>query len=847
MSDRATGGAQPRWRRYIRFWGKDVDADIDDELRYHIEMRTRDFIERGLSSDAARDAAVALFGDERVVAKELREHDTRLLRQARRADMLQDLGQDLRYAMRQLRNAPRFTLAVVAVLALGIGANAAIFSTIDAAFLRPLPFANPHELVSLSAATIDLPFEAAMGRPQTMTSLDDVRADSSAFAGVAAYASGGLNFTGGVDPERASIAYVSRDFFATLGRAAAIGRVPVPSEYEKGNTNVIVVSRGLWERELGGDRAAIGRRVQMNGVSYTVVGVMPADFHFPAGADVWMPLALPFGFDIMSAFRNFVPAQFVARLAPHVSVAQAAQHLDVMRRRFPGWDKRAPLPVSSLARPLQTALVGDRRTALLVLMTSAALLLIIACANVTNLLLARASVRQREVAVRVVLGATRGRVVRQMIVESVVLALAGGVAAIVVARAGLGALSNALPPALGAIAPPRIDFRVFTFALLLATLTSFLFGLWPALGASRPNLSDAVKAGGGLSGTASRHGAGARNTLVVAEVSLALMLLVGAGLMLQSLRALLEIDTGMKTEHVVTARLVLSGVRYPRQAKAVFIDAVIARLRATPGITDAASVSLLPMEASLGISVRIAPEDAPSDSTRWAMGAYLMATPGYFSVMGAALRGADLPAVADTSRRVAVINKSMADQLWPGQNAVGRRLLFGSQARTVVGVVADVRNVRLDMAAATQMYFPMSEQPQSYAAIVARGPGDAEAMEHQLVSAVRAVDPMQPLYEIRKDGRCHRRVGGAASDEYAPAHGVRRIGGAARRRGRIWRRVLQRGAADARDRRARRDRRPTGGRAPVDRWAGCAARGRWHRHRRGRRVRAIENTREHSL
>jgi predicted permease len=732
-----------RWRRYLRFWGPNVDADIGDELRYHIDMRTQDFIARGMTPAQATDAARQLFGDPAEISATLREHDTRVLRQTRRADMLDDLLQDIRYGARQLRNAPRFTITAVLVLALGIGANTAMFSAIDAAFLRPLPFANPDRLVSLNSEAIDLDFDLASGFPKAEPSIGDVASDSSVFLDVAAYASGGLNLSGGLEPTRVNITYVTNRFFTTLGRSPAVGRLPVTESFAKGGPKTIILADNLWRRQFGGDRDVIGRIVALNGVSYVVAGVMPADFRFPANVDLWIPLPLPYGMDVMPAFRNYVPAQFIARLAAGATVAQATQHLTAIRSRISAGKREAT--ASALVQPLQTKLVGDRRTALLVLMGSATLLLLIACANVTNLLLVRASTRQRELALRVVLGATRGRMLRQLIVESLLLALVGGVVAVFVALASLRALIASMPPTLAGVAPPRIDARVLGFTLLLAALTSVVFGLWPAVGASRPDLGDAMKIGAGA--TRRRSGL-ARGALVVFEMTLALMLLVGAGLMIESLRELLQVDTGMQTANIVTARLTLAAAKYPGAAKAQFLSAVVDRLSHAPGIDAAAAVSALPMEGVVGISLRVTPEDAPDDKARSAYGAYLMATPGYFAVMGAALRGADLPSAVDTTHRVAVINRALADKLWPGQDPVGRRLIFGSP-RTVIGVVNDMRTTTLDKPAPPQMYFPMAEQPQSYAAVVARGSVNASSIEARVRDAVRATDVNQPLYAVR--------------------------------------------------------------------------------------------------
>jgi putative ABC transport system permease protein len=736
--------------RYARFWGPNVDADIDDELRYHLEMRTNDFIARGLSPDDARTAARASFGDPRRIAGELREHDIAILRRERRADMLQDLTQDVRYGVRQLRAAPRFTAAAIIVLALGIGANTTIFSAIDAAFLRPLPFSEPERLVSMSA---ELPYEFGgrpAGIPKGHPDLLDYRADTGAFSSIAAYATGGLNLAGGSEPIRATVTYVTDQFFETLGRRAMIGRTPVAEEYVKGGPKVIVLSHAIWQRLFGGDSRLIGKEVTLNERRYKVVGVMPPDFRFPSASDSWITMPLPIGDDVFEAFRNYVPSNGVARLAPGATTSQAAQHLDAIRRRYkPVLGPDAPA-VSSLVRPLQVTLVGDRGPALLVLMGSAALLLLIACANVTNLLLARASTRQREMAVRAALGATRGRIMRQLVVEQLLLTFAGGVVAAVIASLSLSALSSVLPPAMSDVAPPTLDGRVLAFTAAVALATSLIVGLAPAFGATRVDLGEAMKVNAATAGNSKRRGR-ARAALVVAEVSLALMLVVGAGLMIESLRVLLATDSGIVTENVATARLVLPRVRYETPAaKAAFYDAVLERLRAMPGVQSASAVNTLPLEPGGVIGLRVAASDGPQDDAHSVSALMLMASPGYFRTLGIPiLAGTDLPARADTTRDVAVINRTMAEKLWPGQNPIGRDFGWAGMRTTVIGVVGDVRTRSLERAATPQMYSPLSRGPQYYGALLVRGTVETSTLLANLRDAVRAVDPQQPLYEMR--------------------------------------------------------------------------------------------------
>lgn len=741
-----------RWLRDLRFCGPNVDADVDEEIAYHIEQSVARFRAHGLSESEARRAADEAFGDAAAVRRALRVHDRRRLRRDGRADMMHDFVADVRYGLRQLRMAPKFAIAVVLVLALGIGANTAVFSAVDAAFLRPLPFPSADRLVSLSG--VNLPFLMAQGRPQTQAQLVDYQRDSTAFASVSAYATGGLNLTGGAEPARVSITYATDGFFATLGRGPELGRLPGAGDFVSGGPKVVVLSHALWQQQFAGDRRVLGRAVELNGNRYLVIGVMPSDFAFPSATALWIPLPLPLTFDVFDAFRNYIPSYFIARLAPGVTIAQATQHSLAIQRHFhPAkntvWSAVAGPSAPPLVVPLQQSLVGERRTGLLILAASAGLLLLIACANVTNLLLTRASIRRREIAVRGVLGATRLRIIRQLTVESLMLAMIGAAVAVIVAVAALHILAAALPLNLRAIAPPAIDGRVLAFTLAIAVVTSVVVGVWPALSASTGDLGEAMKTAGAGGGGSRRRTMALRSVLAITEVSLALMLLIAAGLMLESLRGLMRTDAGLRVEHVVSARLVFGGSRYRSlSARAGFFDAVVSRLRATPGVNAAAGVSRLPMDGGTGISLRVGPADAPDDTTRQAAGAYLMATPGYFATMGIPLRGQDLPSIADSTRPVAVINRTLAKQLWPDGDALGRQLAIGPLRRTVIGIVGDVRMSELDRVADGQMYLPMAAEPQGYGALVVRGAADERLLIGALTAAVKAIDPRQPLYEL---------------------------------------------------------------------------------------------------
>lgn len=745
------------WRRQRRFFRPDVDADVDDELRFHVEQLIADHVARGQTRAGAERLAAERFGSYGTIRRALRRHDARRLRHQQRAETMDTLLQDVRYGVRKLLQAPGFTLGIVLVLALGLGANTAVFTAADAAFFRPLPFAAPERLVRLHSSMLELPMDMSRmrvpGRPpeaprKSRADLTDLLAQRDVFAAAAGHATGAVNLVGGEEPMRVAITYVTGGFFDLLGRRPAFGRAIAAGDTAPGAPPVAILSDGLWQRQFGGDRRVLGRRVLLNGVAHEVVGIMPRDFRFPSTADLWVPIAMPVDMRYFEAFRNYMPTQYVARLVPGATVAQAAARLDAVRRQYtPKIDADDPSR-AELAAPLQSSLVGARRTALLMLVASALLVLLLACANVTNLLLARGAVREREIALRAVLGASRGRIVRQLLVESLLLAAVAGVASLLVAWVGLGAITKVLPPALAGIAPARLDARTVGFTFAVALGTGVLFGLWPAFGATRGSPGEAVKSG--TAGATRRHRGSAQPVIVVAEVTLATMLLIGAGLTLQSLRALLGTDAGFRADRLATAQLTLPSSRYASlAARTQFADAVIARLRAMPGVRTAAVTTALPLapEGGIGLGVRAegAPEDGPMIFPR-----YLMASPGYFETMGITiLRGADLPAVADSTHRVAVINRTLGDSLWPGQDALGKRFVFGPEVRTVIGVIADVRLDSLNLRPRPQMYLPLAEQSQHYMTIVARTTRDDGAVVARLRDAVRRVDPQQPVYNAR--------------------------------------------------------------------------------------------------
>jgi putative ABC transport system permease protein len=751
---RRSVGRTHNWRRYIRFWGPNVDADIDDELRFHLEARIAEYERLGYSPDDAARLTRERVGELTEVRTRLRRHDKQKLTIYRSREHMRFILQDVQYGLRKLRQAPGFSLAVIAVLALGIGANTAIYSVVDAAMLRPLPFPHAEQLVRLG--NMDVAWN--MGgppHPQDIAHVQDA-ARLPVFSHVAAYAVGGLNMDAGRAPKRSVVAYVSLDFFRTVGLAPRLGRTFTQDEAVSNGRRAVIVSDRVWRQQFGADPAALGKMLRLNARQYEIVGVMPANFSYPSDPDVWLPLPLTISdMGIFEAFKNYIPTVFIARAKPGVSVQQAGQALAGLERQFPSWKRFEDTSAASLVQPLQKTLVApggssDVRTALLVLMGAAGLVLLIACANVANLLLARGASRTRELAIRSVLGATRVRVLRQLAIESLLLALGGAVCGIVLAWLAVGALTSLLPASLVAIARPTLDLRVLGFTMVVAILVGLIVGVWPGLTATRESAGELIKAGG-AHGATKRRGGWVRGGLVVVEMSLALVLLVGAGLMIESFRVLVTAKTGIRPDHVVTAQITLPSARYRGTVPvSTFYRSLLADIRRTPGVDAAAMVNVLPLANQGGIGLYVRAADAPEDESHKVVGQYLMVTPGYFNAIGMPLlRGEDFADATDSLSKPVIINRVMAERLWPGRDPLGRQIMFGKDPLRVVGVVADARTYTLSDSAGSQMYLPLLANGVNDANIVVRGTAPPGVLESRIAEAVRAIDPGQAVYNVR--------------------------------------------------------------------------------------------------
>jgi predicted permease len=743
-----------RWRRWLGLGSGWIEGDVEDELAFHREMLERDFRRAGLGPEEARAAADARFGDVREVKRWLTRHDRGRVRRLEIGERIMDVLSDVRHGVRKLVQQPAFTLAVVAVLALGTGATTAIFSAVDAVLLRPLPFEEPERLVLLQG--LDLPFDPGIERESSRNEPDitDARALDHVFDEIAAYAAGGLNLTDEASPRRLRVGAVTPNLFAALGVAPILGRTFSPVEEVPGAVLTAILSERLWRSHFAADPSVLGRSVVLNGESYEIVGVMPLGFAFPEASEVWLPLTVPYTFDSMEPFRQYLPYSTLARLAPDVTIDEAETRL----RALYGAYASATGPSGGIAdepvRPFREGLVRERRTALLLLLAATGLVLVVACANVANLLLSRGTGRRRELALRSALGATGGRLLRQLSIESLVLAAAGAGAGLALAFAGIRLLNVLVPPALSGVASLRVDARVLGFCLLLALATSVVFGLLPALEGRRADAGAALRTGATGSGGDGR-GALVRRAFVVGEVALALMLLVGSTLMLRSLHALVTTDSGIQTEGVATLELTLGSAEYETaELRRGFFEDVLERLANDPRVEAAAAINELPLRGVQGVRFLIHPVgQAPRGQVDIAqMASDLRITPDYFRAMGIGVIAgrAPLPTSATGGEREVAISESLARVYWPAVEVpIGEYMEGLGGALRIVGVVEDVRPTTLESDFIPQAYYALLPNPYPNAALVARGPGSPESLARILQDAVRAVAPTQAVYNVR--------------------------------------------------------------------------------------------------
>jgi putative ABC transport system permease protein len=733
---------------FVRQRGHNGDRrDVNDELQFHLDMMEQQLRRQGMESDDARREARTRLGGVTQVSEACAEQRT--------LPRLESLLQDARFGIRMLLRSPGFTIAALITLALGIGANTAIFSVVNTVLLRPLPYADPNRLVVLGDREQD-------GRASNIdfTTFSDIRDRNQTFESLALMRSWWPTLVAGGEAERLPAVRVSWTFFSMLGVRPALGRDFRPEEDRPDQRRVVILSDGLWRRRFAADPAVIGRTISMNDVSFQVVGVMPPDFeplisgHFYAPAQIWAPV----GYDTSQrdACRGCQHLKGLGRMRSGVTTDQAIADLNSIRRQLVVEHPTNYPPGDMTAVLLGDEIAGAVRTPLFVLFGAVGFVMLIACANVANLLLSRAMNRSREIAVRAALGAGRARLIRQLLTESTILGLAGGALSLAVAAVVVRSVATIAPVSIPRLDHVAIDGTVLAFTLAVSALTGLGFGLVPALRGSSFRLRESL-----ASDTRTGTGAGsarARHLLVVADLALALVLLAGAGLMLKSVRALMLADPGFNVDGVVTAQFSLVGEAYREDAAVLaFQNRVLEKVRALPGVEAAALAGQVPMGKNWdtwgfhieGVMHANTSED-PSVQ-RYSI------TPDYFRAMQIPLgRGRVINASDVTNGLPVVVISESTAKLWSGADPIGRRVRIAgltSPWRTVVGIVGDVRHVSLDedRQQSTAMYLPQSQVTDSFLVLTVKAKiAEPERLTPAIRGILKDLDPAVPIYDVAR-------------------------------------------------------------------------------------------------
>ena len=732
-----------------------MENEMDAELRFHVEARADDLVRSGVTrQDALRRARLEFGGIER--AKEE-------CRDARGTSFIETLLQDIRFASRILRKSPRFTAVAVLTLAVGIGASAAVFSLVNAILLRPLPYPDSGRIVLpelISPPGVNLGSEYI---PWGQLQFRMLTRDAHPFQTVSAFQNDSFNMTGAGEPTFLDGFRASQEFFSSLGVSPALGRAFTAEEDQPGHEYEVIISDRLWRERFGADRNILGRAVELNGYAYSVVGVMPAGFAFPRAEEMpssfnfpeepqlWVPLAI-------AAEPKPGPSELalIGRLTPGVTIQQAQAAMDLITKHDEEQDHRWTGWFNTRVVPLQRQVVGDTRRPLQLMLGAVCIVLLIACSNVANLLLTRALARRREFTLRAALGAGRARLIRQLLTESLLIAVGAGAVGILIAHAGIYFVKTLGPSNIPRLREVTLDLPVLAFALGVSLATGMLFGLAPAIGAARENLVDSLKEGSQKSG-GSRISPRLRNALLVSQVALALVLVVSAGLLTRTLFQLLGADGGFNAERVLTFQLPLPALKYADQDHIVTLfQNVLERLRAMPGVQSAGIGETVPLGGE-GESTVIRTPDRPAASQKeMPFANFTIISPGYFSAIGTPLlRGRDFQET-DTkdSMPVAIVNVAMERKFWAREGALGKQVGPGSTRYpllTIVGVVPDVKHASLREETAPEMYVLYNQKPwpsMLNMRVALRTKAAPAGVTESVREAVHAIDPDLPLAKV---------------------------------------------------------------------------------------------------
>lgn len=751
--------------RFFQFWRRSramITRDIDAELQFHIDARTDALVREGFSRDDARTRALDEFGDIEDARDYIRRVDTDIEHQRRRRDYMSELRQDIAYGFRTLRRAPTFTLTAILTIALGVGANTAIFSVVHGIVFKPLPFPQPEQLVRVWAAN---PGSNTTQAPVSAVDLDDWRAQRTQFADVGGwwFADGGsgIDLTGSGDPQRLSVAFISPGFFPTLGVKAHLGRLPREDEMVRGGDDrVVVLAYGFWQRRFGSQRTVIDSTITLSGQPYRVVGVLGRDTYFPSDrVEAWIPYStIPD--QSIPRIRPVRVMDVVARMKPGVTLAQATQDMVAITQRLARTYPENTNWTSATVMPLSDAITGNVRRGLVALLGAVGFVLLMACVNVASLLLARSMVREREVALRLSLGATPGRVARQMLTESVLLSLLGGALGVAGAVFGSRALVAMAVGQLPRTSEVTLDGTVLLFALVASLLTGVLFGLAPAIRARGTDLQTSLREAG--RGLVSGSGQRLRSGLVIAEVALAVVLIVGAGLMTRSFIQLLRVDLGFRPGNLLAVNFTINTSRHSGQSWRLVYREMIDRVRTVPGLVSVAAVKNAPFRGN-GERISFVPEGRTLGSGDEAPTAPMIhISDGYFATIGARMIDGREYTVQDgalnpptpgadpvfTGTRSFIVNKAFADEHFPGTSAVGKTLVLGQNRIPILGVVNNIRQTSIEEPVQPTVYINNMMNSRVQVTMVARTRGDPLTMANAVRDAIWSVDKEQTITSI---------------------------------------------------------------------------------------------------
>lgn len=759
MSTRdANDNAPASWRRYLRFWRTDVDADVRDEIAFHIEELVAQQVAAGIPEAEARRIAEQRFGNSDDIGRRMRALAAERETSAQRSEYLAHLGRDLRFARRQLAKRPGFTVVAILTLALGIGANTAIFSAVNSVLLHPLPV---HDIDQLTFVQGNLPRLPLMNTQLDPTETLELAEHPGVFQSVAGVYGGNQVMAGGNEAKRLQSYLTLGSFFDVFGITPALGRFYRPEESTPGQHRVAVLSWDLWQ-ELGGQRSIIGTHLEFLIGSYEIIGVAPKDFHYPRSAQLWTPFPIaaagacgsgqgrtPDGYPCR-VYGGVLIMSTIGRLKPGVTTVALKRYLDVVERRMHATTPMAEQYLTS--KSFVSVVAGQLRPALLALLAAVGFVLLIACANVASLQLVHGAARTRELAVRTALGAERGTIVRQLLVENLALSILGGIVGL-----GLGVLILKLLAVAGgaqmpALASVQLDGTVLAFTALATIVSGLLFGMIPALRSSRVDLQSGLKEGGRALSMGAKQNR-LLNATVMLQVALTLVLLLGSALMIRTMSTLLAQDPGFQTENIATMRVTATGPRYSNPGSFIpLYQGVLDRVSHTPGILGAGLVGVLPFSGGSSSS-QFTIDGMPTDPAGPKRHANMHGIDGdYFRTMGIrVLRGrAFNKDDAKAATPVAVIDERLATQFFGSSDPIGRRISQGPAPATIVGIVNTISQIELGEPPKATIYYPM-EQHDWYSTfyIVVRSTAPLGTVTGLVRSAVANVDPTAPVYEPR--------------------------------------------------------------------------------------------------